>query len=163
MSVLRSFQSPFAILTVFIVCLPFMVGCGGKTAVVEQRIEEPTFYYEHYMHGINPQKVTSRIYGDGYVITTIEQVYAGEEKKLKGDFLSRSRVDELAAFFVSEGFFDIEPLSMPAIYGGEVITITFNHSGRSHTLKFLKGTKIPHSLEKCSDRLSALVQPLIED
>jgi hypothetical protein len=140
-----------------------MGGCGGKTAVIEQRVGEPTFYYEKYIHGINPKKISSRIYQDGYVVTAIDLIYSGDEKQLKGDFIPKSHVNDLVMLFESEGFFDIEPLSMPAIYGGEVITITFNHNGASHTLKFLKGTKLPESLEKCWNKLSTLVQPLIED
>lgn len=157
----RSTRLP--VLSSLLVIVLFMVGCGGKTAVVEQRIGDPTFYYEQYIHGINPRKISARIYEDGYVVTAIEELYAGDKKRLKGDFLPKSRVKDLIAFFVSEGYFDIAPLSMPAIYGGEVITITFNHSGASHTLKFLKGTKLPVPLEKCWDQLSAILQPLIED
>jgi hypothetical protein len=149
-----------SLLLVGVVCL---IGCGGKTAVVEQRMGEPTFYFERYIHGINPQKISSRVYNDGYIVTTTDNIYAGDEKKVQGDFIPKSRVKGLVAFFLSEGFLDVEPLSLPAIYGGEVITITFNHGGTSHTLKFLKGTKLPDALEKCSERLMVLLQPLTED
>ncbi len=151
------------ILGLLIIMFLYVAGCGGKTAVIEQRVGEPTFFYEQYIHGINPEKISVRIYEDGYVVTELDPIYAGDEKTLKGDFISKSSVQELTTFFIDQGFASIEPLSMPAIYGGEVMTITFNNGGTSHTLKFLKGTKLPGSLEKCWDKLSALVQPLIED
>lgn len=163
MNSVHAFVLPSVFSVFLVICVLCTIGCGGKTAVVEQRVGEPAFFYEKYIHGINPEKTSVRIYEDGYVVTTIEPIYSGEEKILKGDFVHRSRVDDLIAIFIDEGFPSLEPLSLPAIYGGEVITITFNYEGTSHTLKFLKGTKLPYPLEKCWDALSALVQPLIED
>jgi hypothetical protein len=158
-----AFDLPLHMLGVLIIALFCVAGCGGKTAVIEQRVGEPTFLYEQYIHGINPEKISVRIYEDGYVVTAFDPIYSGEGKTLKRDFIPKSSVQELITLFIDQGFTSIEPLSMPAIYGGEVMTITFNYGTTSHTLKFLKGTKLPGSLEKCWDKLSALLQPLIED
>jgi hypothetical protein len=152
----------YPVLLAFFPVIILLSGCGGKTVAFEQRVGEPRFRYEVFIHGINPQKITSSIYDDGYVITTIDNVYSGEGKETKGDFVSKNRVSELVSFFLSEGFLDMEPLSMPALYGGEVVTISFYHDGKSQSLKFLKGTKLPPSFEKCWDRLHALIEHIIE-
>ena len=144
---------------IFCFIIIFIIGCGKK-AVIEKRVEKPIFVYEVYTHGINPKSVSIKIYRDGYAIVCSEDFYTANEGKLRAEYILENRVDGLISYFLNEGFLNIEPISLPAIYGGEVTTITFNYEGKSNTIKFLNGTKIPFSVEKCWDKLQITVTSL---
>lgn len=142
-------------ITILFAALILLTSCGKKE-IVKERIEKPLFEYKEFEHGLNPKSITLKIYRDGYVVVFSKEVYSGEEKK-KAEYLPDFQVEGLLNLFIEEDFLNVEPLSLPAIYGGILISITFNHEGKSNTIKFLKGTKIPFSVEKCWDGLDKIL------
>lgn len=141
---------------VFLVILLHLVGCGKKETVVRERVEDPLISFESFEHGINPKATTIKIYTDGYVLKTSKDDYSGK-KESKAIYISTSQVTDLKEFFIQEGFLDAEPVRIPALYGGVVVTITFTSDGKSNTVKFLDGTKIPFSVERCRDKLQNVI------
>jgi len=142
-------------ITILFAALILLTSCGKKE-FVKERAEKPLFEYKEFEHGLNPKSITLKIYKDGYVIFLSKDEYSGAEKK-KAEYLPGSDVEGLLNLFIEEDFLNVKPLSLPAIYGGILISITFNHKGNSKTIKFLKGTKIPFSVEKCWDGLDKIL------
>ncbi|TET17911.1 MAG: hypothetical protein E3J78_07050 [Candidatus Cloacimonadota bacterium] len=145
------------------VAVLLVAGCGGKSEVVEKRTERPHFVYDRYIHGINPKKITVYLYGDGYTYIKTDDYSTGESAKVHAAYIPTDEITALAKFFLHEDFLGVAPLSIPAIYGGEVITITFNQEGKSNTIKFLKGTKIPFSVEKCLNKLESTIELFLDE
>lgn len=141
----------------------FLVVCAGcsKKDMVRERSGEPLFIYKKFTHGVNPHSMEVKIYSDGYVISKTEDVTSSNIER-KANYLKSKEVESLKEFFLDKDFLNAEPIDMPALYGGEVITITFNCEGKENTIKFLKGTKLPLSVERCWDRLEDIVAILNE-
>ena len=146
-----------------LVALFLVAGCGGKDGIVEKRTERPHFVYDRYIHGINPKKITVYLYGDGYTYMKTDDYSTGESAKVHAAHIPTDQITALVKFFLNEDFLGVAPLSIPAIYGGEVITITFNQEGKSNTIKFLRGTKIPFSVEKCLSKLESTIELFLDE
>ena len=147
-------------ITILFAVLILLTSCGKKEAIVE-RAEKPLFEYKEFEHGLNPKSITLKIYKDGYVVIFSKDEFSGAEKK-KAEYLPGSDVEGLLNLFIEGDFLNVKPLSLPAIYGGILISITFNHEGKSNTIKFLKGTKIPFSVERCWDGLDKITSPFFK-
>ena len=139
-------------LLVLLLFFILLLGCGKKEIVVRERAEDPFISFESVEYGINPRTISFKIFSDGYVLKYSKDDYSGK-KELKAIYISTPQVEELKEFFIQEGFLDAEPVRIPALYGGIVIIITFTSDGKSNTVKFLDGTKIPFSVERCRDKL----------
>jgi len=140
----------FSILA-FAVFAFFLSSCADKK-VVKERAETPILIYEQFTHGISPKSTTVKVYGDGYAIICVKNEVSGEENK-ESRHLSSKDFKGLMNVFIDRDFLDVKPLNMPPVYGGVVITIIFNYQGKSNTIKFLEGTKIPLSVQRCWEKL----------
>jgi hypothetical protein len=142
-----------------LMCITFIFGCGKKEIVVRERSETPLISYETFEHGINPKSISLKVYSDGHVLKISEDDFS-KKKELNATTISQSQVEELEEFFLHQGFLEAEPVSIPALYGGTVITITFTSNGKSNVIKFLDGTKIPYSVERCRDKIEDVLSSL---
>ena len=156
----RTLNSQLLILNFFFVILLITIGCAKK-AVIEERDEKPVFLYEVYEHGVNPTSSSLEIFRDGYVIFQSTVIYSEEQKK-KAEYISEIQIENLLNLFLEEDFLNIQPLSMPAVYGGIIITITFNQDNESNTIKFLQGTRIPLGVDKCWGEIEKIAAPFFE-
>jgi hypothetical protein len=139
----------------FIGLLVLCTGCGKKE-IVKERSGKPLFIYKKFTHGVSPRSLEVKIYDDGYIVSKSEDLASGKMNR-EAKTLRSKEVVSLKDFFLDRDFLNAEPIDMPALYGGEVITITFNYEGKENTIKFLKGTKLPLSVERCWDRLEDIL------
>jgi hypothetical protein len=153
-------KNHLTILNFLFVILLITISCAKK-AVIEERDEKPVFLYEIYEHGVNPISSSLEIFRDGYIIFQSTEIYSEEQKK-KAEYISEIQIENLRDIFLEEDFLKIQPLSMPAVYGGIIITITFSYDDESNTIKFLQGTKIPLSVDKCWEEIGKIAAPFFE-
>lgn len=142
----------------FAVLVFLYVGCGKKE-IIRERSGKSLFIYNKFTHGVSPRSLEVKIYDDGYILYKIKDVTSGRVDR-KSNHLSSKELENLKDFFLDKDFLNAEPIDMPALYGGKVITITFSCEGKENTIKFLKGTKLPLSVERCWDRLEDIIATL---
>jgi len=85
----------------------------------------------------------------------VDDKFSGELKKERSH-LKKAEFESLINVFIEKDFLDVKPLNMPPVYGGVVITIIFDYQGKSNTIKFLEGMKIPLSVQRCWEKLYRL-------